>query len=415
MPRDHRAARPYWVHSQPESEPAPEPDNPAAPPCPGKCNSAWRVAEERVRLHGGEHDLQSEPGAPVWCPPCQTEIRGTLDDWPDLATRLAEEIESGVKTRIGEYVSGSKTRPIHEHEAPSLLLDEMAEWLPEWAATIARHRGLPERPGRRHGATPHAEITSACQFLLIHLAWHLNERPSEEHELAGDFGRELLAATRRARRLTGTQESEPIRVIGVPCPYCDRKALEYEIEDSPTRKASVKRYRYDGDDVATGRREIDSAGATLLRLPQRYEAVLRLRAQTGPDPDDWRLLADCDTDNLNAIAADTDLRSHLIAQLAEHQAERVRDLPADVLADLFPGNYAVPDKATETTAATVQGSVTGYIRCRRCRPTFRMNLDEYHRWTRLLAAGDQTRALATGDKLREVFGSSIPAQYRVKQ
>jgi hypothetical protein len=60
----------------------------------------------------------------------------------------------------------------------------------------------------------------------------------------------------------------------------------------------------------------------------------------------------------------------------------------------------------------MQGANTGYIKCRRCKPVFRMTIDDYHRWTRLLAVGEQVRAMATADKLREIFGSSIPAQYR---
>lgn len=413
MPRDHRATRPYWAHSEPE--PADEPETPDTPPCPGKCNAAWRAAEERVRLHGGEHDLEAEPGSPVWCPPCQTEIRGAIEDWPDLAGRLHDEIESGVKTRIGEYVSGSKTRPIHEHEAPSLLLDEMAEWLPEWAVTIARHRRLPERASRRPGANPAAEITGACQFLLIHLAWHLGERPADERELAEDFGRELLAATRRARRLTGTQDAEPIRVIGVPCPHCDRKSLEYEIDDSPTRKATLKRYVYDGDDVATEPREIDADEARQLRLPQHADAALRQRIDLWPGAGKWKLLADCDSDDLAHQVEDHEATARLTVTLAAHDAERVRGLPPAVLEDLFPGDYAIPDKATEDTTTPVRGSVTGYVRCRRCRPAFSMDVAQYHRWTRMLAAGDEVRAKATVEKLREVFGGSIPAQYRVKQ
>jgi hypothetical protein len=351
MPRDHRAAQPYWPHSQPE--PAPETEAPDAPPCPGKCNSAWRAAEKRVTLHGGEHDLEPEPGQPVWCPPCTTEIRGALTDWPDLATRLHDEIESGVKTRIGEFVSGSKTRPIHEHEAPSLLLDEMAEWLPEWAATIAKHRGLPERPGRRPGVSAHADIDSACRFLLIHLDWHLAARPEEERELAEGFGDELLRATRKARILTGTQEAEPVRVVGVPCPHCDRKALEHEIEDSATRRGTVSKYVYGDDgDVRIGQRPVDEHEAETLRLRPPKDA----------DPDAYE--------------------------------------------------PTVPARLTETTPAVMAGANTGYIRCRRCKPVFRMTMDDYHRWTRLLAAGDQVRAMATADKLREVFGNSIPAQYR---
>jgi hypothetical protein len=259
-----------------------------------------------------------------------------------------------VKTRIGEYVSGSKERPIHEHEAPSLLLDEMAEWLPEWAATVAGERGLAERPGARRNSDPIEQIADACRFLMPHLDWHLAERSVEEHEVARDFGRYLLKNTRRARALTGTQEAEPVRVIGVPCPHCDRKALEHEIEESATRRGAVTRYVY-GDDgeVLVAKRPAEADEAELLRI----------RPPKGHKPDE-------------------------------------------------PFKPTVPERATERTAATMEGAITGYIRCRRCKPTFSMTMDDYHRWTRMLAAGEQVRAMATADKLREVFGNSIPAQYR---
>lgn len=58
------------------------------------------------------------------------------------------------------------------------------------------------------------------------------------------------------------------------------------------------------------------------------------------------------------------------------------------------------------------GKQTGYIRCRRCKPTFRMSSDEYHDWTKLTAAGERARSLATPEKLAEIFGNSVPAQYR---
>lgn len=347
MPRDHRAAQPNRPHPQPED--VPETAAPDAPACPGKCNAAWRAAEKRVTLHGGTHDLEPWPGQPVWCPPCATEIRGALDDWPDLARRLREEIGAGVKTRLGEHVSGSKNRPIHEHERPSLLLDEMAEWLSEWAATIARNRGLPERVGHKPGKDAHVQIASACPFLLTHLDWHLAQRPAEEHEISRDFGVLLLDRTHEARTITGTQEPEPVRVIGVPCPCCDYKALEREIEDSATRKAAVAKYVYGGDgDVRVGRREVADDEARYFRV-------------------------------------------------------RV------------PDAYTVPTRETEIVSAPMAGASTGYIKCRHCKPIFRMAPVEYHRWTRMLAAGEHVRARATAEKLREIFGSSVPAQYRVKK
>lgn len=344
----HNTPSRYWQHSDPD----PAAETPANV-CKGKCNAAYRAAENRVRLHGGEHDLEPWPGQPVWCAPCVTDLRGALTDWPELAGRLQDEIGSGVRAQMGEYVSGSKNRPIHEHEAPSLLLDEMAEWLPEWAATIARDRGLQDRPGARRGSDPVRAIEDACVFLRTHLDWHVNGRPEDEWEISEEFGLDLGRYTRRARHITGATEPEPVRIIGVPCPHCDRKALEHEIEEGSSRRTTIQRFVYGDDgDVQTRHRAATDDEATILRL----------RPPKGVKPEEFE--------------------------------------------------PTVPERATETTATTLEGAVTSYIRCRRCKPIFRMTLEDYHRWTRMLAAGEEVRSMATADKLREVFGNSIPTQYR---
>lgn len=331
MPRDYRAPRDYG-HTYPEPDPAPHTDTTAPPDCPGKCNAAYRAAEQRYQDGGADHDLEPRPGTPAWCPACAIEIRAALTGWPDLAVRLQQEVESGVSAAMTEYVSGSKDRPVHDHEAASFLLDEFAEWLGEWEDTVRFDRDLPVR--RAASPDPVKAITAACVFLPAQLDWHLGGRDlSDEDQRAAveDFGLEMLRFHRRAQLLTGMQEIDPVRVIGVPCPMCDRKALEFEVEDSASRRAPLRRYRHgmDGEVLA----------------PQR---------------------------------------------------------------PLGPGHA---EKLTEDSVTALEGAVTGYVKCRHCKPAFRMTGEEYTRWTRLLAAGAQVRALATREKLAEVFGNSVPAQY----
>jgi hypothetical protein len=304
--------------------------------CPGKCNAGWRAAERRYETTGIDHDLEPRDGQPVWCPPCITSIRAALADMPSLAVALREEVESGVSAAMAEFVSGSKNRPIHDHEAASFLLDEFTEWIAGWEDTVREALGLNLR---RTTVNRLITIDGAVALLLPHLDWHLGGRcePEWDHlhapdwtgaDIATDFGRDALRYHRRAQHLTGSQESEPVRVAGVPCPICDYKALEHEVETEAGRRQRITRYRYGAD------------GEVLTHLRPR------------------------------------------------------------------------PDKITEQAVMPMQGAATGYIRCRKCKPTFRMTPDEYHAWTRLLAAGDEVRALATHDKLVEIFGGSVPAQYR---
>lgn len=307
-----------------------------APACPGKCNAAWRAAERSYNASGTDHDFEPNEGEPVWCPACTTSIRTAIADWiddgnrPGLAALLVEEIESGVSAGMNEYVSGSKNRPVHDHEPASFLLDEFAEWISQWAATIRAQLRLAER---QQPADPQAAISGACAFLLPHLDWHLSQTASRFHDLPGEdviaeFGIQLLAFHRRAQNLTATQDVDPVRIIGVPCPICDHKALEHEIETEPGRRRQITKYQYDGNG---------------------------------------------------------EVRNHLRPQ---------------------------PVKLTANVTAPMQGAATGYIRCRKCRPTFRMSPDEYHNWTKMLAASARTRSLATREKLAEIFGNSVPTQYK---
>lgn len=305
--------------------------------CPGRCNSAWAAAERRYETTGIDHDLEPREGQRVWCPPCTTSIRAALADMPDLAVALREEIESGVSAAMAEFVSGSKNRPVHDHEAASFLLDEFTEWIGEWEDTVRKEIGLNQR---QYTVNRLITIAGAVGVLLPHLDWHLGGRCSPEWDylhapdwtganIATDFGLDMLRYHRRAQHLTANQETEPMRVVGVPCPICDHKALEHEVETEAGRQQRITRYRYGAD--------------------------------------------------------------------------------GEVLSYLRPR----PDKITERVMMPMQGAATGYIRCRKCKPAFRMAPDEYHAWTRLLAAGDEVRALATQDKLAEIFGGSIPLQYRI--
>lgn len=326
MPRDYRAT----TYSHDDTPPA----DPDAPDCPGKCNAAYRAAETRRETKGKEHDLTPRPGQPLWCRPCVTEMRGALTDWPDLAARLQDEIDSGPSAALTEYVSGSKNRPIHEHEPESLLLDEFAEWIGSWEDSIRQQRHLPPRASSDLHRRPARVIDDACAFLPAHLDWHLGERDIADPDSAGlvtDFGLELLGYHRQAKTLTGMRDPEPVRIDGVPCSQCGHNSLAWELEDSPVRTQAVRRY-----------------------VP-------------GPDGQ-----------------------------------------PVAPYRPLGPGRS---DKVTETAHVLARGAVTGYVYCRRCKPVFRMPLDEYERYVRQWAADPRVRVAVTPQLLAEAFGGSVPPQY----
>jgi DNA-directed RNA polymerase subunit RPC12/RpoP len=311
-------------------------------PCAGRCNSAWRAAERRYETTGIDHDLEPRDGQPVWCPPCTTAIRSALADMPALAAALREEIESGVSAAMAEFVSGSKNRPVHDHEAASFLLDEFTEWVGEWEDTVRKELGLNPR---RLTINRLIAVAGAAEVLLSHLDWHLGGRCAAgwDHlhtpdwtgaDVATDFGLDMLRYHRRAQCLTASQDPEPVRIVGVECPNCGHKALEYEVESESNRMMKGSRYRYGSD--------------------------------------------------------------------------------GDVLVDRDKSTQR-PVKVTEAVTVPARGAVTGYIRCRKCRPTFTMTHKQLDQWMKILAAGREARERATPELLAEIFGGTVPRQYQAMQ
>lgn len=282
MPRDYRTTHSYRTHEDEASDTS----APAARACPGFCNAGYRAAEKKYREDGVEHPLEPWEGQPVWCPPCMTKIRLALCDMPELAVRLQLEADSGLNASASEndeFVAGTRERALHEHQAVVFALEELAGWLALWDDSVRDWRGLAPRTPQRgeHKTAQHSSL-----FLRIHLSWILTEHDPDAAEA---FGSELLSMHRKAQILTKSQEVLPDRCIGVACPYCDKRALEWEVD--------------------------------------------------------------------------------------------------------------------------VLGVATGNVKCRKCRPILRMTATEYERWTKMLAADACVRGRAPLEKLREVFGGSIPTQF----
>lgn len=226
MPRDHRradVAHNYWSHSDPT--PTEPPSNPGTA-CPGRCNTAWRAAENRLAESGTPHTLAARPGFPIWCPPCNTSIRGALGDMPELAVRLHLEVESGISATNDERVSGSRERALHQHQGAAFALEDIAGVLEDWEDAVRDQRNLAPRSTATAGQPKTVEL--AVRFLGRHLAWLLADHP--DREASEEFGLEVLALHRKAQAMTRTGDVRPERCHGVSCPNCDLFALEWEVD-----------------------------------------------------------------------------------------------------------------------------------------------------------------------------------------
>jgi len=228
MPRDYRAARAEY---QPDETPA----DPGAADCPGRCNAAYRAAEQRRIDKGKEHTLTPRPGQPVWCPPCVTATRGALSDLPELAVLLHMQTLRATAAD-SEFVSGSRERPLHENETYALAIDELATFLGDWEDTVREQRAL---AALRHYTDNHfVTIDNAARFLRAHLDWLLARHP--EREASEGFGLELLALHRRAQGMTKSGDVRPERCDGVQCPNCDLRALEWEVDTEGRGTGNVR-------------------------------------------------------------------------------------------------------------------------------------------------------------------------------
>lgn len=235
MPRiDHRVSRrPYWVHSDPNAATVR-----TAPPCPGRCNDRWRTAEAG-RDPADPNPYEPIDGDPVWCTACRNRLYYALPNLPYLAALLAVEAEHGTSPEA-ERVSGSTSRPLHERDAVTLLIDAIWSALIEREDQVRRERALSARvvAGVRRGV----QLQASALFLPRHVDWFLQQRLDDDridpdtgehlHSSARAFADQIAALERRALRATRSDERKPELRPDVPCPDCDLKALEYEISVS---------------------------------------------------------------------------------------------------------------------------------------------------------------------------------------
>lgn len=222
--------------------------------CCGPCNNRWRRAERARLTDGTPHELIPRAGAPVWCNPCARHLRTALADLPELAARLLLEIRNGTSAG-NEHVSGSRERPLFPHQNAAFLIDDIAAALAYWSAVAREERDLAEPPPRPRGAA----ITADTRLLLIHFDWLICEHP--EPAMSTEFGSDIGRVHHHATALTHTNDVRPQRCDGVPCPRCDLKALEHEL---------------DRDGRATG--YIVCRSCDTLLSPAEYERWLKMVA-----------------------------------------------------------------------------------------------------------------------------------------
>ncbi len=215
---------------------------PAAPlrkACPGRCNDAWRAAEQ-VRLQDAvPHDLVPIDGNPVWCTACRNKLYYALLGMPYLTALVQLEVANATRAEA-ERVSGTGDAPLHDREAYTLLIDTVWSTLTGYETQVRYERRFSPRPTAvRRGRA----LQDAAAFLTRQVDWFLTDRPDDDEGPDPETGRHtetsargfadrIAALERRLQRATHQDERRPEQRPKIPCPSpeCDLMALEYELD-----------------------------------------------------------------------------------------------------------------------------------------------------------------------------------------
>lgn len=221
-------ARPrYWVHSDPHASET-QASNTA---CPGRHNDAAREAGKLPAA-----------GEPVWCRVCTDAVRSALRYLPLAAKALEAELLEATDV-APERVSGTRSRPLHEHQAQAILIDEIRDTLAQLEDLVREWRHLSAR--KRKGVTTHTSIARSSAFLTAHLQWITTSAPDaddpDEYALVRWFIERIRSLDVRAMHLTHQDEAKPEECIGVPCNRCDmRSTLVHALDRSGAGKGAVE-------------------------------------------------------------------------------------------------------------------------------------------------------------------------------
>lgn len=231
----------------------------APTPCSGRCNTAWRRAEQDRITLGTLHELSPHWGQPLHCDPCVTRARQQLAELPELVAAIWLEAVNGSRGpktgTIGRSAAAVASWP---GQASRLMTDHIVGGMLELEDDIRELRRLRIRPGR---GTEGRNVNGAAQFLTVHLDWALANHPAatEIHDRdSANPASQISGWHRAAQRFTARDPR--LEHHRVPCPRCDMLTL----------------YRADGDDYIGCR----NPACELLLTPGELHEHTRTLAST---------------------------------------------------------------------------------------------------------------------------------------
>lgn len=184
-------------------------------PCPGRCNAAWRRAEEL----GQPHSIQPASGEPVHCWSCYATAHTQLQQLPALFEAIFLEGQDGTTAKlVGTIGRVALQAPPWPGQHARLFADNLSEGILLLANDVREHMD----EAVENATTTRVSTDRAIATLIRHLRWLLTEHPcaTETHDgKSGNPAWEIHRWHHSAEAFCKQDEQrEPRRMIA--CPKC---------------------------------------------------------------------------------------------------------------------------------------------------------------------------------------------------
>jgi hypothetical protein len=183
--------------------------------CPGRCNSAWRRAEEL----GSSHNLQPILGEPVHCWACYAGAHTQLQQLPALFKSIyLEGLDGTVAKLTGTIGRVGLQCPPWPGQHARLFADGLSEGILILANDVREYMDEPVENGTSNGVSTERAIGTLTKYLR----WLLAEHPCATESHGGRSGNpawEIYCWHRSAEAFCKQDEQRPVQRIAA-CPRC---------------------------------------------------------------------------------------------------------------------------------------------------------------------------------------------------